>query len=264
MSEPVVDPAAGLRVVSHDRVIPDRWEFAIAPLESWREPADADGMLLLATLRSSLSEWLLLNHITRPAGHREVIVGPTSVQFWRGGFDPMPGDQRAARVGYQPGPVVQVRDLGYEVRIVNQPPDGLLKYLARQQLLSCVSTGAAFDPATLAGQELRCRVLVDEDGRHPGDHRDDRVRPALAWKNLYPAVDGLLDVEVTHGRVVEALALLDEKLFGLPHLNVGGLPTVERELLFGALNDVARELLGDTWASDLRAACEALKAKRRG
>jgi hypothetical protein len=119
------------------------------------------------------------------------------------------------------------------------------------------------------------RVKVDAHGRHAGDHRDELAefgpeRRPLTWRNLHPAksierpqMDAAAQM-LHDGGVMAALALMDEKLHGLPFSNVGGLPKVERELLGGVVSEVASLLLGDTWVTDLRVACEALKAQRSG
>lgn len=51
----------------------------------------------------------------------------------------------------------------------------------------------------------------------------------------------------------DALRKIDARLAALPYRTVGGLPEVEREYLFGAVNDTAKELFGDRWVAVMRA-----------
>lgn len=52
--------------------------------------------------------------------------------------------------------------------------------------------------------------------------------------------------------VVDALRRLDAALGAVPYRTVGGLPSVEREHMFQALNEVARALLGQDFAYIVR------------
>lgn len=55
-------------------------------------------------------------------------------------------------------------------------------------------------------------------------------------------------------RVADALLAVDKQLAELPYRAVGGHPEVSREAVFGVINSVASEMLGDGWPALLRLA----------
>lgn len=87
----------------------------------------------------------------------------------------------------------------------------------------------------------------------------DRLQCALQALDLYEAevksLRGQLAEAVTAGRTAaaaDALRKVGNTLAALPYRLIGGLPLVEREELFGAVNDVAKELFGDQWVGAMR------------
>lgn len=270
MSEPTAPPnRIAVQIIPHEKPVPSRRPFAIKPLQEW-QGTDA----VAFGLRHALVEWLLGNSVTRMLEEREIVVDPTTVSFWRSGFDPLAGDVRPVQ-DFLSDSVVRVQNLQYQVKIKHQPPPGLLARLAADGLLVCSATATMYRPATLSGREIWCRELVDAEGRHAGDHRDpdtagQQDNAVYVWGNLHPAryvanPELSAEAEQLHqAGVMAALAVMDRNLIGLPVSMLGGMPKVGREGLFAAVNAAAKELLGENWATDLRVACEALRNAQEG
>lgn len=62
----------------------------------------------------------------------------------------------------------------------------------------------------------------------------------------------LLPEEQVLERIAEALRVVGRRLAAAQYVSLGGLPWVGREGMFAAVNDTAREMLGEGWVALMR------------
>ncbi len=255
--------------------ITDRYQLIPSEKPRTREPMVVHLPSVDGEVRAELDAWLALNGVERPLEQRGVVIGVETVTFWRSGFDPL-GPRDPAGVRFE-GSVAYAKVVCYDLRIGRQPGPALLPALADAGVLRCAATATVLDLDLSEGGKatpLECRVQVDATGRHAGPHQEDQdtSRGTLPgqltwrWDNLHkrPVLSPTLEGEAHEfhaSGMLRALAAVDRALGAVSWHSRGGVPVLVREEVLAVVNQVARECLGDGWAADLRAACDALRVE---
>lgn len=119
------------------------------------------GRLIPADISGELAAWLADHQPPSLDGHLLIVIDEQELRIRRPGM----------------------REEPWVTPLIEHPSPRLVAGLAAGRVLAC----AAVTELTDGTERYRCNVLVDEHGRHLGEHTDGRFGDEACWPNGNPA-----------------------------------------------------------------------------